>query len=261
MEEKNVILSVAIATFNEEQNISACLTSVVSWVDEIVIVDGGSTDRTVEIAKSFGAKAIKTDNPPIFHINKQKAVDACSGEWILQLDADEVVSEDLKNEIVHIMKGLKTNQKAGYFIPRKNYFLGHWLRKGGQYPDYVIRFFRRGKGFFPSKSVHEQIEIDGDVGYVKNHILHYSYKTVNEYWKKADAYISLEARQLQQLQTPIHVLSFFNFNFVKPTYTFLNIFVRHKGFMDGWYGLLFAVFSSLHFPIAYMRYIHLKRSA
>lgn len=259
MEKKNVILSVAIATFNEEQNLSACLTSVVSWADEIVVVDGGSTDHTVVIAKSFGAKVIKTDNPPIFHINKQKAVDACSEEWILQLDADEVVSEDLKNEIIHIMKDLKTNQKSGYFIPRKNYFLGHWLHKGGQYPDYVIRFFQHGKGLFPSKSVHEQIEINGDIGYMKNHILHYSYKTMQEYWKKADTYTSLEARQLRQTQTPIHIFSFFNFNIIKPTCMFLNMFVRHKGFIDGWYGLLFSIFSSLHFPIAYTKYIHLMR--
>lgn len=252
-------LSIAIATFNEEQNLSRCLGSVASWVDEIVVVDGGSSDRTVQIARSFKVKVIITDNPPIFHINKQKAVDACSGEWILQLDADEVVSDDLKNEILHIMNAKKVEQKIGYFIPRKNYFLGYWLHKGGQYPDYVIRFFQHGKGHFPCKSVHEQIEINGEIGYMKNHILHYSYKTMQEYWKKADTYTSLEARQLRQTQTPIHIFSFFNFNIIKPTCMFLNMFVRHKGFVDGWHGFLFAIFSSLHFPISYIKFVHLMR--
>ena len=97
-------LSVAIATFNEEENLGSCLDSVKDWVDEIVVVDGSSTDKTVEIAKKYGAKVIVRENPPIFHINKQKAIDACRGKWILQLDADERVSPELKEEILEVVK-------------------------------------------------------------------------------------------------------------------------------------------------------------
>ena len=130
MEKKKIMLSVALAVNNEENNIRACLSSIADIAGEIVVVDGGSTDKTAEIAKEFGAKIIQTDNPPIFHINKQKALDACQGDWIIQLDADEVVTGELKKEIEVII----TNQEPinGYYIPRRNYFLGHFMRKGGQ---------------------------------------------------------------------------------------------------------------------------------
>ncbi|MFZ5845009.1 MAG: glycosyltransferase family 2 protein, partial [Patescibacteria group bacterium] len=155
-----VKLSIALATYNEAANLASCLDSVATWTNEIVVVDGSSTDQTVAIAKKYGARIIVTDNPPIFHINKQKAVEACRGDWILQLDADEVVTPELVREIKSEIRNQKSEYN-GYYFPRKNFFLGHWLRKGGQYPDYVIRLFRKGKGWFPQKSVHEQIVVDG----------------------------------------------------------------------------------------------------
>ncbi|KKQ34479.1 MAG: Glycosyl transferase family 2, partial [Candidatus Nomurabacteria bacterium GW2011_GWB1_37_5] len=197
-----------------------------------------------------------SDNPSMFHINKQKALDACTGEWILQLDADEMVSEKLREEIISVISLKKAT--TGYYIPRRNYFLGHWLRKGGQYPDYVIRLFQRRKGRFPCKSVHEQIEIDGTVGYLKNPLLHYSYRTLAEYWKKADAYTSLTAQEMVENQVPKNIKSWVRYEWMKPTFTFMSLFLRHKGFMDGIYGLLFALFSALHYSIAYSKYLRLK---
>ncbi|MEK7073817.1 MAG: glycosyltransferase family 2 protein, partial [Patescibacteria group bacterium] len=161
MAKKRITLSVALAVYNEASNLERCLRSVGNLADEVIVVDGGSSDATADIAKRLGAKVYHTDNPAMFHINKQKALDKSSGEWILQLDADEVVSASLKEEIRDvIVSGLTPN---GYFISRHNYFLGDWLRKGGQYPDYVIRLFRNGFGEFPQQSVHEQIKIDGPV--------------------------------------------------------------------------------------------------
>ncbi len=122
---KKAPISVAIATYNEAKNLKACLDSVTSWVSQIVIVDGGSSDQTVSIAREYNADILLTDNPAIFHINKQKALDACSQKWILQLDADEVIPPELIDEIVSVIS-LPTS-KDGYYIPRKNYFLGHWL--------------------------------------------------------------------------------------------------------------------------------------
>ncbi len=249
-------LSVAIAVYNEEENLDRCLASVAGWADEIVVVDGGSTDKTVEVARRYKSKILNSDNPSMFHINKQKALDACTGEWILQLDADEVVSEKLREEITSTIS-LK-GASVGYYIPRKNYFLGHWLRKGGQYPDYVIRLFQKGKGKFPCKSVHEQIEIHGAVGYLKNPLFHYSYRTLGEYWKKADAYTSLTAQEMVKNQVPKNIKSWVQYEWMKPTLTFVSLFVRHKGFMDSLYGLLFALFSALHYPIAYKKYLRLK---
>ncbi len=253
--EKKIILSVAIVTFNEEQNIDACLLSISQLADEIIVVDGGSSDTTCEIAKKYNATIIHTDNPQIFHINKQKALDACHGEWILQLDADEVVTEELKKEILNPPTGGQDDKHYnGYYIPRKNYFWGHVMKKGGQYPDYVIRLIRNGKAHFPCKSVHEQIEVDGTVGYLKEPMLHYSYRTKEDYWKKADTYTTLRALSMQENNIKKTLGTWVRYNIILPIKTFFLLFIRHKGFIDGWYGLVFAYWSALHFPISYKKY-------
>lgn len=241
-------LSIAIAVYNEEENLFACLTSVKDMADEIVVVDGGSKDKTVVIAKQFNAKIIQTNNPPIFHINKQKALEASSSDWILQLDADEVITIELKKEILSVVN----SSRNGFYIPRKNYFWGHFMKKGGQYPDYVIRLVRKGKARFPCKSVHEQIEVDGEVGYLKNPMLHFTNRTRADYWRKADAYTSLTAKELK---VPKTIGSYLFYTFWKPLVTFLNIYIRHKGFVDGLQGFEFALYSGLHYAIAYKKYL------
>lgn len=252
MVEKKVKLSVAIATFNEEKNIGGVLESVKDWVDEIVLVDGGSTDRTVEIAKKYNATVIETDNPPIFHINKQKALDACRGEWVLQLDADEVVDNSLRDEILTVIH--RTNAKDAYYLPRKNFFIGHWLSKGGQYPDYLVRLFRNGKGNFPNKSVHEQIAVNGSVGYLTKPLLHHTNRTFADYWRKADTYTTLTAKEFLINRVGKNPATFIHYMLIKPVWTFLRLFIRHKGFVDGIWGFLFALFSGLHHAIAYRKY-------
>jgi glycosyltransferase involved in cell wall biosynthesis len=187
-------LSVVLATYNEEENLDRCLASVKDLADEIVIVDGTSKDKTVEIAKSYGAKVIVTTNPPNFHINKQKAIDKASCDWILQLDADEVVSDGLASEIKHILKN--DPEENGYWMPRKNYFLGRFLMKGGQYPDYTVRLYRNGKGKLPQKDVHEQAVIEGKIGYLKEALLHYPYKNFSFYVTKWMRYNHLLASQI-----------------------------------------------------------------
>jgi len=255
MAKKKINLSVAVAVYNEESNLGACLASVATIADEIVIVDGGSTDKTIIIAKKFNAKIISTDNPSIFHINKQKALNACTGDWILQLDADEIIPEALQKEILETINN--NTVQNGYYIPRKNYFWGHWMRKGGQYPDYVIRLVRRGKAHFPSKTVHEQIDVDGDIGYLQHPMDHFSYRTKNDYWRKAEAYTSLTAAEMKKDGVSKNIFTWFSYNIVKPKLTFLSLYIRHKGFMDGWYGFIFAYYSALHFPIAYRKFMKL----
>jgi len=187
-------LSLCIATYNEETNLHYPLDSAYNLVDEVIIVDGGSTDKTIQIAKSYGnkVKIIQTNNPPMFHINKQKALDAAGGEWILQLDADEALTDELKQEIIRIVNSefriqnseLKKSKKilnsklnsellihnsefVAYYVPRKNWFINRFLMKGGQYPDYTIRLYRNGAARFPCKDVHENVGIISQKSKVK----------------------------------------------------------------------------------------------
>lgn len=255
-------LSVAIATFNEEENLVRTLSSVKNLADEIVIYDGQSTDKTREIAKSFGAKVIVGKNYPIFHINKQKAIDACTSDWILQLDADEVVTPELAEEIKEVINNQQSiinNQHInGYWLPRKNYFLGRFLMKGGQYPDYTLRLYCRGKGRLPQTDVHEQAEVDGKVEYLKNPLLHYPYKNFATYIKKWKRYNNLISKQIEEElkdKNSISKLGFgFGYLFIKPSHWFLTTYARHKGFMDSWQGFTFSLFSALRFPVSYIKH-------
>lgn len=244
-------ISVALATYNEEKNLKACLDSIQNLAWEIVLVDGGSIDKTLDVARQFHAKIIQTDNPPIFHINKNKAIDAASGDWILQLDADEVVTAGLVKEIRQVVS-LKSNIN-GYWIPRKNFFLGRYLTKGGQYPDLTLRLYRRGKGYFPARDVHEQAEVKGQVGYLKNGLLHLRDKNFSQYLERFNRYTDLLATQLEEASIKSGASSFVNYVIVRPLFWFCKSYFRHRGYVDGFPGFVFALFSSLRFPVAYFK--------
>lgn len=251
-------LSVVLATFNEEKNLRACLASVKDFADEIIIVDGTSSDSTVEIAKEFGAKIKVTSNKPNFHINKQMAIDMATCDWILQMDADEHVSDELKKEVKEVIKK-NSKEFNGYWIPRKNYFLGRFLMKGGQYPDYTIRLYRNGKGKLPQKDVHEQAVVAGKVDHLKEAILHYPYADFNSYlfkWNRYNDFASVQIKEeLARKNFLLKVLKGFDYLFFKPIYWFLLSYIRHKGIMDGWQGFTFSLFSSLRFPASYIKYV------
>lgn len=245
-------LSVVLATYNEEKNITACLKSCKSIADEIVVVDGESTDNTVVKAQKLGAKVYGVENRAMFHINKQIALQKATGDWILQLDADERVDEELRMSIRQVVK---TNPKeAGFYLKRKNFFLGHWLKKGGQYPDPVVRLVRRGHARFPQKTVHEQIVVKGSTATLEGHLLHYTAPTFDRYLTNANRYTSLTAQELKKRKVSLSLISWLNYVAIKPTTTFLMLYLRHKGFLDGFPGFVFALFSGFHWPIAFMKY-------
>lgn len=279
-------LSVAIATHNEEENIRKCLDSVKAIADEIVIVDGSSTDKTVEIAEEFGAKILIKDNPVMFHINKQKAIDISSGDWILQLDADEFLSSSLSEEVKKITTitdpeieeyqnkipellhrhqeivekrdgsiGTKDGPYVAFFVPRSNYFLGRYLKHGGVYPDGVIRLFKKGKAYLPCKDVHEQYTVNGKVGWLKNDLLHFDSPTFKKYISRNNRYTSFMAIQYKDQKLPKTLFALLNHVFVKPIFWFALTYFRHKGFLDSWQGFVFLFFSSLRFPISYIKYL------
>jgi len=252
-------LSIAMATFNEEANIRRCLDAVTGWVDEIVIADENSTDNTVALVKKYSkARIISTHHEPVFHISKQKAIAACKSDWILQLDTDEVVTGQLKDEILKTIIDTKFN---GFWINRKNYFLGKFLTKGGIYPDPTIRLYRRGFGRLPCKDVHEQAEIDGSVGHLKSDLLHYSDPTFSRYLLRNDRYTSLLAAELQQQHVKFDLFNFLLYFFIKPIHWFVLAYFLHRGYVDGFQGFVFAWYSSLRFPIAYIKLFELSHAS
>lgn len=288
---KKIKISAAIATFNEESNIKDCLESIKDLVDEIVIVDGISSDKTVEIAKSFGAKVTLKKNQPMFHINKQLSFDLSKGDWILYLDADERVSKGLAEEIKKITEmsdsqleeyqsnlkrrdlflrhqklieqrdgsiGKKDGEYTAFFFPRLNYFLGTYLRYGGVYPDGVIRLFKKNKAYLPCKDVHEQMEVDGCVGWLENDLLHYDSPTFARYISRNNRYINLLTEQLKKDKVKKNIAEFLNYIIIKPVWWFFLTQIRHKGILDGWQGVVFSFFSALRFPRAYIKYLFNK---
>ncbi|MCR4325047.1 MAG: glycosyltransferase family 2 protein [Candidatus Curtissbacteria bacterium] len=251
---KKTQISVALATFNEEENIIDCIESVNKFADEVVIADGASVDRTAEIAEKLGAKVIKTTNKPMFHTNKNLAIDNCHGQWIFLIDADERVSEELAREIKETIK--KTPSENGFWINRRNWFLGGYLTKGGAYPDSVIRLFRKGKGRLPEISVHEQVKIKGDVGHLRNDILHLADPNFSRYLTRANRYTSFTASKLKEQNTRTDILTFLYYVLIKPPVTFLKIYFRHRGYKDGFRGFIWALFSGAHHYYAYVKYWH-----
>ena len=281
-------LSVVLATYNEEKNLGACLESVKDIASEIIIVDGQSQDKTVEIAKKYDAKIKIVPNQKIFHINKQKALDMATNQWVLQMDADEIVSKKLAEEIVSIISmtdneideyqeklpnrklflrhqqlleqrdgniGTKEGNYNAFFIPRANYFMGKYLMYGGVYPDGVIRLIKKDYSHFPCKDVHEQIAVRGRVGWLENDLLHMADPTFKRYYDRNNRYIDLIATQLAESKTKKDPATRFKYTVGMPIWWFGLTFVRHKGFLDGWQGFVFSFFSALRFPRAYSRYL------
>lgn len=274
-------LSVVLATRNEEENIGRCLEAVKNIADEIIIFDENSTDKTVEIAKRYEAKVFLEPHHDNFHITKQKAIDMATGEWILQLDADEVVTPELAIQIIAIINnkdpkikenklfrrhqelieardgkiGTNTGEITAYFIPRRNMFLGKPLIHAGVYPDGVIRFFKKGNAKWPCVSVHEQMKVNGQVGWLSGDLLHYDSPTLTRYFVRLNRYTDLQAQDLNNSRILKNIWTFLKYTVYLPLFTFLNLFLRHAGFKDGVRGFLWSFFSSLHFPIAYFKYV------
>lgn len=248
-------LSICLATYNEETNIDKFLSSHL-WADEIIVVDGKSEDNTQTIIKKYQKKypkikLIVTDNHPIFHLNKQKAIDAATSEWILQLDADEIISPSLHQEI---LKTIKTTKLNGFWLKRSNYFLGRFLKKGGQYPDKTLRLYRQGAGHLPCLSVHEQAVVTGQVGELTQDLLHFADADFSRYLLRNNRYTSLMADEMAKQKIKLNLITFLNYFFIKPEITFFSIYFRHKGFLDGFSGLVFAYYSSISHRAAYIKY-------
>ena len=250
-------LSVAIITFNEESNIRRTLESV-TWADEIVIVDSGSTDRTVAICREFTDKVLHQDWLG-FARQKNVAIDRTTGDWVLSLDADEPVEPLLAEEIRDIIAS--SSALDGYFIPRKTFFLGKQVRFGGWYPDYNLRLFRKGRGRFEDRAVHEAVKVQGQTGRTGYAILHYAYPDLESYMSSINKYSSLAVQIMGERGIGAFRTSTLNI-LGRPLFTFLLKYIFRLGFLDGKHGLILNLYHSYYVFAKYAKaWEHSQRTA
>lgn len=251
-------LSVVIVTLNEEANIGRTLASVQSLVaegkGEIIVVDSGSTDRTIEIAKSYGAKVF-IEKWKGFAAQKNSAIDKASNNWVLSLDADEEVSSRLADDISAVLK--TTSKPSGFFIPRKNMFLGRWIRHGGFWPDPKLRLFDRTSGRFEDRAVHETVTFKASATEMQSPLLHHSYPTLSAYVDHMNRYSSLGA-EMVVAKGKVR-FSFINI-VLRPLITFLYNYFFRLGFLDGREGLLLHLYHSVYVSWKYAKAWELSRN-
>jgi glycosyltransferase involved in cell wall biosynthesis len=240
------MLSVAIITKNEARNIQDCLKSV-SWAEDIVVVDQFSADGTADLATRLGARVFQEPWKG-FASQKNCAIEKTSGSWVLSLDADERITPALRDEIRAVISGQDTSD--GYYIPRKNFFCGQWIRHGGWYPDYNLRLFKKSAGRFEERAVHEKMVVNGRTGYLKHPMEHQTYSSVADYLERMERYSRLAAREIpgKGPWSRWHTLT------LRPPLTFLSMYLLQRGFLDGTKGFFLAVSYAYYTFLKYYRY-------
>lgn len=238
------MLAVTIICKNEEENIRECLESV-KWADEIIIVDSFSSDKTVEIAKEY------TDNIYLeewkgFAKQREFALSKVSEKWVFPLDADERCSPELKDEILSVINANKNI--SGYRIPRKSFFLGKWVKHCGWYPGYQTRLFLKNKASVADRLVHEGYEIEGEMGFLKNDLLHYTVNSISDYTSRINHYSSLQAVEKSE-KKKIKLYDIL----LRPFAAFFQSYILKKGFLDGIYGLMVTNFDIITNMLTYMK--------
>jgi len=236
-------LSVVIITKNEEEKIARCLESI-KWADEVVVVDGYSTDRTVEICRQFGAKIIQHQFEGDFGMERNIGGDAASGDWILQLDGDDVVTPGLKERIEEILKS--DLPYAAYKFRRKNFFLGHFMRYGGWY-HYYPHLYKKGLARYNGR-VHHLLKTDGKIGTIEEAVEHYPFQNFEQFIDRQNRYTSLEAKEMLEKEGASET-KVIGYNLkVRPIKLFWKMYIKKMGFKEGIYGLFFSIlYAWVHF--------------
>lgn len=227
------MLSVIIITKNEAHSIARCIRSI-EWASEIIILDSGSTDNTLDICNSFGAKVFQSQDWPGFGPQKQRALDKATQTWVLSLDADEYVSEELKQVI---LTAIHDDQFNGFELPRLSSYCGRNMHHGGWWPDYVMRLFKREFGQFSTDLVHEQIIVNGRTTKLSVPLLHETYVNLEEVISKINQYSSLGAEKLHDQKK----FSSIHHAFFRGIWTFFRCYFLQKAFLEGAEGLMLAI--------------------
>lgn len=240
-------LSVIIITQDEQDNIHDCLESV-KWAQEIVVVDSGSADETENICREYTDRFYTKDWPG-FGVQKQRALELTNCDWVLSLDADERVTPELQIEIIAAIE--VDSEVYGYMIPRLSHYLGKGIRHAGWYPDYTLRLVKKDKSHFSNDIVHEKLIVDGKVGRLNNHFMHFPYKDIAHHLQKINQYSSLSAQKMLESGKTVS----WSMVFVKAFFGFFRAYILRKGFIDGWQGLVVSISTALS---VYLKYIKLK---
>lgn len=239
-------LSVIVIVKNEEADLRDCLASV-NWADEIVVVDSGSTDGTLAIAREFTQHVYERDWQG-FGVQKNRALSYASGDWVLSLDADERVTPELRREIQAVLDS--DTACDAYDIPRLSNYCGRSMRHSGWYPDYVTRLFRRGSARFSGDLVHERLLVDGVIGQLKAELLHYAFDGMEEVLRKMDMYSSAGAQKMQQRGRKATLTG----AVLRGVWSFVRTYLLRGGFLDGREGFMLAVSNA---EGTYYRYVKL----
>ena len=233
-------LSVVLITHNEEYNIERCLRSV-QWADEIIIVDSFSSDRTIELARSFTPNILQHEYDNDI-LQRERGFSRASGDWLFYIDADEEISEELKRQILLTTASAEAND--GYYVLRKVMAFGKWIHHGGWFPDYSFRLFRKGKYFPVLAEVHGGFTVKGEKGRLAGFLYHYTYETIEQYLEKMNAYTSLAVSNKLN-SDPITGISWTKI-LLSPLSHFLRKFISQKGYRDGFHGFLLAALGALY---------------
>jgi glycosyltransferase involved in cell wall biosynthesis len=245
-------ISACIITYNEENNIKDCLESV-KWLDEIIVIDSFSNDKTVEICQQYTDKIYQRTWPG--HIEQKNfAVEKASYDWILAIDADERLSPPLVEEIKREFN-IVDNSIDGYYFPRHSYYLGRWINNGGWYPDYKLRLFRKKNARWGGKNPHDQVIMKGSTKYLKEDLWHYVYRDLSHQLKTVDNYSHITAKIMQKDGKSFSLIKLL----FRPPIKFIETYIIKKGFKDGFPGLIISIVSSFYVFLKYAKLWEIKQ--
>ncbi len=238
-------ITATIITLNEERNIARSIESL-RCCDEIVVVDSGSNDRTVELAANLGARVVESPWHG-YATQKNYAADQATNDWILSLDADEALSESLEGEIWTLKK--RGPNCDAYTVPRLAQYMGRWILHSGWYPDRKVRLYHRAKAKWMGDFVHESVQVRGRVGHLDANLLHYTCDSLSEHLKTMDRYTTLAAEELVFRKQTIYTRNMI----LDPAWTFLKTYFFQRGFQDGLEGLTIAYMAALYTYLKYAK--------
>lgn len=246
-------ISVVLSVLNEESKIERTLASV-QWADEIILMDNGSMDKTVTLARQYGVKIFRGKNNPMLNVNKNVGFAKAKSDWILSLDGDEVIPPDLAREIKE--KALSSAPSAlslqvvGYWIPRKNILFGKWIQHGLWWPDKQLRLFRMGMGKFPCVHVHEYLSVDGPASELSAPMVHYNYESVSQFIRKMDEIYTISEVE-KHLAMGYRVAWYDAVRF--PLSDFVKTYFAQDGYKDGLHGLVLSTLQAFYSFIVFAK--------